>query len=82
MFTATKNVTMTMCGQPVRDRSKAAPYIGVIGGVIALIFFALRIVARIVIRHTKPGWDDIATVLGVVCTKFRQRLNLYPTYTN
>ncbi|KAI2898516.1 hypothetical protein CBS63078_7517 [Aspergillus niger] len=42
----TKNVTSTACGAPVRDRTKAVSYAGVIGLVIACIAFILRIVAR------------------------------------
>ncbi|XHG06240.1 hypothetical protein AWENTII_009445 [Aspergillus wentii] len=42
----TKNVTTTACGAPVRDRTKAVSYAGVIGLVIACIAFVLRIVAR------------------------------------
>lgn len=76
--TATKNATETLCQQPVRDRTKAVSYPGVIGGVLALIAYLVRMVSRLPRFGSKPGWDDAVmtfammevialTVLSVVC---------------
>ncbi|KAI2835595.1 hypothetical protein CBS115988_2031 [Aspergillus niger] len=55
----TKNVTSTACGAPVRDRTKAVSYAGVIGLVIACIAFILRIVARFKCLGGTFGMDDL-----------------------
>ncbi|KAG4028589.1 hypothetical protein MFRU_020g00320 [Monilinia fructicola] len=55
----TKNVTETMCGAPVRDRTKDPSYIGVIGGGIALVAYLLRIISSI-LTVRQWGSDDWA----------------------
>ncbi|KAJ5369185.1 uncharacterized protein N7496_008945 [Penicillium cataractarum] len=42
----TKNVTTSACGAPIRDRTKLVSYAGVGGGIVALIAYILRMVAR------------------------------------
>lgn len=66
---ATKNVTSTACGAPVRDKTKAVSYAGVIGLVIACIAFFLRIVARFKCLGGTFGMDDLTMGLTMVHTQ-------------
>ncbi|KAF7597426.1 hypothetical protein BBP40_003673 [Aspergillus hancockii] len=54
----TKNVSMTACGQPVRDRTKAVSISGVVGGILAVVAFILRIMARMKCCGGELGLDD------------------------
>ncbi|KAK0628088.1 hypothetical protein DIS24_g10834 [Lasiodiplodia hormozganensis] len=62
----TKNATQTLCGAPVRDRTKSVSVSGIVGGIFALIAYVLRMVAR----HPKfggtLGWDDAMMTVVVV----------------
>ncbi|EPS29322.1 hypothetical protein POX_f08366 [Penicillium oxalicum] len=62
---ATKNVTSSACGAPIRDRTKVVSYAGVAGGIVALIAFILRIIARIKCSTT-IGMDDL-TMTVTMC---------------
>lgn len=66
---ATKNVSSTMCGVPVRDESSKPLLIGVVGGAIALVAFILRMLAIIPIKGGKlPGWDDYTIIIASALT--------------
>ncbi|KAJ5118996.1 hypothetical protein N7448_010705 [Penicillium atrosanguineum] len=63
---ATKNVTITACGAPIRDRTHVVSYAGVAGGIIALLAFILRMVARFRSCGGVFGLDDW-TMLFTMC---------------
>jgi hypothetical protein len=76
---ASQNATQTLCKQPVRNESKTVSYSGVIGGVLALLAYILRMVSRLPQFGGQFGWDDAVitvamleviplSVLSVVCT--------------
>ncbi|KAJ5506007.1 hypothetical protein N7453_004964 [Penicillium expansum] len=59
----TKNVTTSACGAPIRDRTKIVSYAGVVGGIIALLAFVLRMLARLSCCGGMFGVDDWTMVL-------------------
>ncbi|KAK4864759.1 hypothetical protein LT330_001382 [Penicillium expansum] len=59
----TKNVTTSACGAPIRDRTKIVSYAGVVGGIIALLAFFLRMLARLSCCGGMFGVDDWTMVL-------------------
>ncbi|RHZ61788.1 putative integral membrane protein [Aspergillus thermomutatus] len=59
----TKNVTTSACGQPIRDRTRVVSIAGVAGGVLAVIAFALRMIARLPCCGGQFGMDDLAMIL-------------------
>ncbi|CAG8921591.1 unnamed protein product [Penicillium salamii] len=59
----TKNVTTSLCGAPVRDRTKVVSAAGLAGGIIALIAFILRMVARLRCCGGVFGMDDLTMML-------------------
>ncbi|OQD82301.1 hypothetical protein PENANT_c022G09635 [Penicillium antarcticum] len=59
----TKNVTSSACGAPLRDRTALVSYLGVGGGVLALIAFILRMVARLRCCGGTFGMDDWTMML-------------------
>ncbi|KAL4810250.1 hypothetical protein BDV18DRAFT_166678 [Aspergillus unguis] len=61
----TKNVTVTACGQPVRDRRKAVSITGLAGGAIAVVVYMLRMFARLPCCGGQLGWDDYTMTLTV-----------------
>ncbi|KAK6224072.1 hypothetical protein LQW54_000219 [Pestalotiopsis sp. IQ-011] len=61
----TKNITYTMCGQPVRDYSATPLLVGVIGGAIALLVFIMRMCAIIPNKGRALGWDDYTIAVTV-----------------
>lgn len=63
---ATKNVTTSACGAPIRDRTKIVSYAGVVGGIIALLAFVLRMLARLSCCGGMFGVDDWTMVLTMV----------------
>jgi hypothetical protein len=78
-LSASQNATQTLCKQPVRNESKTVSYSGVIGGVLALLAYILRMVSRLPQFGGQFGWDDAVitvamleviplSVLSVVCT--------------
>lgn len=66
MLVATKNATQTLCGAPVRDRTKAVSVSGIVGGIFALIAYVLRMVSRLPHFGGTLGWDDAAMTFVVV----------------
>ena len=78
LSSASQNATQTLCKQPVRNESKTVSYSGVIGGVLALLAYTLRMVSRMPRFGGQLGWDDAVltvamleviplSVLSVVC---------------
>lgn len=63
----TKNVSMTMCGAPIRDKSALPLYIGLVFGGLALLAFILRACFWVVQHGRKMGWDDYFAILAVLC---------------
>jgi hypothetical protein len=63
---ATKNVTTSACGAPIRDRTKVVSGAGLAGGIIALIAFILRMVARLRCCGGIFGMDDWTMMLTMV----------------
>lgn len=57
-----------MCGAPVRDHSDLPGLIGVIGGIIALVFFVLRVCACIPGMGRVHGADDYTIAAAVALT--------------
>ncbi|CAI7673273.1 unnamed protein product [Penicillium manginii] len=58
----TLNVTNTECGAPIRDRTSLSIVIPAVG-LCVLVFVALRIYTRLVIKKLEIGLDDWATIL-------------------
>lgn len=65
---ATKNVTSTACGAPIRDHTKIVSHAGVAGGIVALVAFILRMLARLSCCGGIFGADDWTMMLTVVYT--------------
>jgi hypothetical protein len=65
---ATKNVSATNCGAPIRDRTKAVSIAGLAGGALALLAFCLRIIARLPCCGGTIGMDDWTMALTMVWT--------------
>lgn len=63
---ATKNTTQTLCGAPIRDRTKAVSVSGIVGGIFALIAYILRMVSRLPQFGGTLGWDDAVMTFVVV----------------
>lgn len=61
----TKNVSMTMCGQPVRDKSIEPLAIGMVFGGLALLTFILRILSKFS-KGRVMGMDDWMMIANVV----------------
>jgi len=74
---ATKNVTTTACGAPIRDRTHVVSYVGIAGGVIAVIAFILRVIARLTTGGGVWGLDDWTMLLTVVCLKAPYHCRLF-----
>ncbi|KAF2142053.1 GMC oxidoreductase [Aplosporella prunicola CBS 121167] len=62
----TKNATESLCDAPIRDNTKAVSYTGVIGGIIALVAYILRMVSRLPQFGGKVGWDDAVMTFAVL----------------
>lgn len=65
---ATKNVTTSLCQAPIRDRTKIVSGAGLAGGIIALVAFILRMVARLRCCGGVFGMDDWTMMLTMVST--------------
>ena len=64
------------CEAPIRDRTKTVSYAGVAGGIIALIAFILRMIARLRCCGGTFGMDDWTMALTMVCLiHFQSKLN-------
>ncbi|CAG8052529.1 unnamed protein product [Penicillium olsonii] len=59
----TKNVTTSLCEAPIRDRTKVVSVAGLAGGIIALVAFILRMVARLRCCGGVFGMDDLTMML-------------------
>lgn len=78
----TKNVSMTMCGAPVRDKSAEPLVIGMVFGALALLAFGLRMCSLIAKEGRTMGWDDYMCLLNVLLagppTAFAVTCTLFP----
>lgn len=63
---ATKNVSDTACGVPVRDVSHLIDGFGVGGCVVTLLFFIARIVSRLTLGGFNFGMDDYTITAAMV----------------
>lgn len=70
---ATKNVTESACGAPIRDRTKLVSYVGVAGGILAFIAYALRMIARLRCCGGVFGMDDLTMTITMVRGKHETR---------
>lgn len=79
---ASQNATKVLCSAPIRDESNVVSYSGVIGGVLAVVAYLLRMASRLPRFGGSLGWDDAVitlaileviplSVLSVVCESFR-----------
>ncbi|CAI7631360.1 unnamed protein product [Penicillium glandicola] len=59
----TKNVTTSACGAPIRDHTKIVSHAGLGGGIIALIVFIFRMMARLKCCGGILGADDWTMML-------------------
>ncbi|EXJ56350.1 uncharacterized protein A1O5_12617 [Cladophialophora psammophila CBS 110553] len=66
----TKNVSMTACGAPIRDRSGLIAGFGAGGGAVALLIYVVRIFAKATVPAAKIGWDDITITIAVLLVVF------------
>lgn len=62
----TKNVSMTMCGAPVRDKSIEPLAIGMVFGGLALLIFIMRMCSKLSGSAQGMGMDDYMILLSVV----------------
>lgn len=73
-ITATKNVTLTMCGAEVRDETSTPLLVGTIGGALALLVFGMRMCSCLPSGSRILGWDDwtiaVTVLLAVPPTVF------------
>lgn len=72
---ATKNVTMTMCGAVVRDRTKAVSAPAIAGGVVALLVFCMRMASRLPQYGGQFAMDDWMMLLTMVCSERPDQLD-------
>lgn len=59
-ITAAVNVTSTMCGTPIRDRSNVIFITGIVAGTIALTAVSVRTLASII--QSSFGLDDVFAI--------------------
>ncbi|KAL4861092.1 hypothetical protein BDV12DRAFT_208365 [Aspergillus spectabilis] len=57
----------TACGAPVRDHTKMVSIAGLVGGALAVLAFALRMVARLPCCGGQLGMDDLTMALTMCC---------------
>lgn len=65
-FIATKNATDLLCSRPVRDDSKSVSYVGVAGGILAVIAYILRMISRLPTFGGQLGWDDALMTFAIL----------------
>ena len=63
---ATQNVTATSCAWPVRNRSSLSPKAVLPVHALAYVLFLIRIIGNLPFFGGKPGWEDLAIVVGTV----------------
>lgn len=54
-----------LCDAPIRNRTHLVSYAGVVGVVLAFIFYALRMIARLP-RYGGASWDDAVITMVMV----------------
>ena len=59
-------MTKTACDAPIRDRTKTVSIAGIVGGVLSVVAFILRIAARFRCLGGQFGWDDATMVFTMV----------------
>ncbi|KAF2731278.1 hypothetical protein EJ04DRAFT_545296 [Polyplosphaeria fusca] len=62
----TKNITMTTCNAPIRDRSSEGKLVNITLGVISACCVLLRIVYKLLVTRQELGWDDIFIVITLI----------------
>jgi hypothetical protein len=62
---ASQNATSVLCSAPVRDGSNVVSYIGVIGGVLAVIAYLMRMTSRLPRFGGSLGWDDAVITVAM-----------------
>lgn len=60
----TKNVSSNACGVPVRNKGEKFLIIGIVGVVLAILAFILRMMASVGKRKRQMSWDD--ATMGIV----------------
>ncbi|TKA27618.1 hypothetical protein B0A50_04450 [Salinomyces thailandicus] len=60
------NTTKALCSEPLRDETTTVSYVGAIGGVLALIAYILRMVARLPFFGGSVGLDDAVITFAVM----------------
>lgn len=69
---AMKNITETMCGKPVRDRTHVIAYSGIGGMAVAIAAYLVRIFSKIhmpsqgLTFFTELWWDDFVMTIGMM----------------
>ncbi|GAB1732553.1 hypothetical protein NU195Hw_g5600t1 [Hortaea werneckii] len=63
---STKNATDLLCSRPVRDDSKSVSYVGVAGGILAVIAYILRMISRLPTFGGQLGWDDALMTFAIL----------------
>ncbi|KAF7187197.1 Satratoxin biosynthesis SC1 cluster protein 4 [Pseudocercospora fuligena] len=67
-----KNITETMCGKPVRDRTHVIAYSGIGGMAVAIAAYLVRIFSKIhmpsqgLTFFTELWWDDLVMTIGMM----------------
>jgi hypothetical protein len=81
----TKNISMTMCGAPTRDKASTPLIVGLVGGAFALLAFMMRVCAPLTSQSRRHyGLDDYfataavalavpPTAFAVTCQSIRTR---------
>lgn len=57
---------MAACGASIRDRSSLVSGFGAGGGALAVLFYMIRIFAKVTVPAAKLGFDDLSITLAVV----------------
>ncbi|RMX97551.1 hypothetical protein D0868_10588 [Hortaea werneckii] len=63
---STKNATDLLCSRPIRNESKSVSYVGVAGGILAMIAYILRMVSRFPTFGGQLGWDDALMTFAII----------------
>ena len=63
---ASQNATSVLCQKPIRDGRKVVSYSGVIGGVLAVVAYLIRMTSRLPRFGGQLGWDDAVITLAVL----------------
>lgn len=63
---ASKNATSTLCSVPVRDETHIVSYVGVVGGILAVMAYFLRMASRLPCFGGVLGWDDAVMTIAIL----------------